>query len=125
MIDEGETDWKILAIDVTDPDAEKYNTDKDIPEELKTKVFTFLRDYKARNEMIYARNLSLAFVCFVPFISHFIFQIPDGNPANVFGFDNQLCSKEFALQKVNETNAHWHELITGKVERVHDCSCLI
>lgn len=46
MIDEGETDWKILVIDVTDPDAEKYNGPEDLPKELTDRVFTFLRDYK-------------------------------------------------------------------------------
>jgi len=46
MIDEGQTDWKILAIDVNDPDAAKFNNSGDIPKDITDRVFTFLRDYK-------------------------------------------------------------------------------
>jgi inorganic pyrophosphatase len=87
MIDEGETDWKILVIDVNDPLAANLNAHSDIPKEVTDKVFTFLRDYK----------------------------IPDGNPPNNFGFNNQLCDRKLALQKVNETHEHWSNLISGKV----------
>jgi len=87
MIDAGETDWKILAVDVNDPDAAKWNVHTDVPKELVDKVFTFLRDYK----------------------------IPDGNPANKFGFDDKLCDRKLALQKIGETNEYWHNLITGKI----------
>jgi len=34
LIDEGETDWKLLAIDVTDPLAEKLNDIEDIEREM-------------------------------------------------------------------------------------------
>ncbi len=34
MIDEGETDWKILAIDVNDPLAEKLNDVQDVEREM-------------------------------------------------------------------------------------------
>ena len=34
LIDEGETDWKMLAIDVTDPLAEKLNDLEDIEREM-------------------------------------------------------------------------------------------
>ena len=46
MIDDGETDWKILVIDVNDPLAATLNDSSDIPKEVADKVFTFLRDYK-------------------------------------------------------------------------------
>eukprot|EP01125_Pyxidicula_operculata_P003258 TRINITY_DN1380_c0_g1_i2.p1 TRINITY_DN1380_c0_g1~~TRINITY_DN1380_c0_g1_i2.p1 ORF type:complete len:190 (+),score=58.25 TRINITY_DN1380_c0_g1_i2:339-908(+) len=87
MIDEGETDWKILAIDVNDPDAEKYNNVSDVPKEKLDAVFTFLRDYK----------------------------IPDGNPPNKFAFDNECKDRDFALKITGETHEEWHKLSTGKI----------
>jgi len=59
MIDAGETDWKIVAIDVTDENADKYNDCNDIPKEKLDAVFTFLRDYKtpAINEFAFGGEL--------------------------------------------------------------------
>jgi inorganic pyrophosphatase len=65
MIDEGETDWKILAINVADPEAAKYNDASDVPKETVEKVFTFLRDYK----------------------------IPAGSGPNQFAFNSELKDK--------------------------------
>jgi len=91
MIDEGETDWKILCIDVNDPQASKLNNSDDIekvfPGKLK-EVFEFLRDYK----------------------------IPDGKPPNQFGFGNALKDKAFASQIVEETHVEWRNLISGKIK---------
>jgi len=88
MIDEGETDWKILCIDVRDPLASKINDSSDIEKQMPGKlkeVFEFLRDYK----------------------------IPDGKPANKFAFDNALKDKAFALKVVEETEADWSRLFKG------------
>jgi len=86
MIDAGETDWKIVAIDVTDENASKYNDFSDIPKDKLDTVFTFLRDYK----------------------------IPDGAPANVFAFSGELKDKAFANTIIAETHEEWHKLISGK-----------
>jgi len=87
MIDEGETDWKIVVIDVTDPLANKLHDIGDIekvmPGKLK-EVFEFLRDYK----------------------------IPDGKPANVFAYNSELKNRAFALQIVDENNHEWKELVS-------------
>jgi len=88
MIDEGETDWKILAIDVNDPLADKLNAHSDIPKEVTDKVFTFLRDYK----------------------------IPDGNPPNNFAFNSELKDRGFALKVTNEIHEQWVALIKGAVD---------
>jgi len=90
MIDEGETDWKILCIDVRDPLAAKINDASDIEKHMPGKlkeVFEFLRDYK----------------------------IPDGKPANKFAFDNALKDKAFATKIVEETEADWRKLFKGEV----------
>eukprot|EP01128_Nolandella_sp_AFSM9_P001859 TRINITY_DN12262_c0_g1_i1.p1 TRINITY_DN12262_c0_g1~~TRINITY_DN12262_c0_g1_i1.p1 ORF type:complete len:270 (-),score=73.16 TRINITY_DN12262_c0_g1_i1:96-905(-) len=89
MIDEGETDWKILAIALDSPLAEQWNAHTDIPKEKKDEVFAFLRDYK----------------------------IPDGKPANVFAFNDELQNAEFAVSKVTETAAQWKKLITGASDK--------
>jgi inorganic pyrophosphatase len=89
MIDEGETDWKVLVIDVNDPLASQLNDAADIDKVMpgKTKeVFEFLRDYK----------------------------IPDGKPANQFAFDSALQNRAFALNIVDETHHEWSNLIHGK-----------
>eukprot|EP01115_Flamella_aegyptia_P004028 TRINITY_DN17957_c0_g1_i1.p1 TRINITY_DN17957_c0_g1~~TRINITY_DN17957_c0_g1_i1.p1 ORF type:complete len:270 (+),score=122.57 TRINITY_DN17957_c0_g1_i1:30-812(+) len=91
MIDEGETDWKVVCINVNDPNADKINDASDIekvfPGKLK-EVFEFLRDYK----------------------------IPDGKPANQFAFNGELKDKAFALQITHETHEDWHKLVTGKTQ---------
>jgi len=82
MIDEGETDWKILCIDTQHEFASKLNDLNDIekifPGLLKT-TFEFLRDYK----------------------------IPDGKPANKFAFDDQPKDKELALSVIKQGNEEW------------------
>jgi len=93
MIDEGETDWKILCIDVNHPAAAQLNDLNDIekvfPGKLK-EVFEFLRDYK----------------------------IPDGKPPNSFAFESQPKDKAFALKVTEETHEEWRGLITKKIEKV-------
>jgi len=89
MIDEGETDWKIVAIDVNDPAAAQLNDASDIervlPGRLK-EVFEFLRDYK----------------------------IPDGKPANQFAFGGELKDRNFALHIIEDTYGEWRKLIQGQ-----------
>lgn len=93
MIDEGETDWKILAIDVRDPLADQINDLSDIekvaPGTLKN-VFEFLRDYK----------------------------IPDGKPANKFAYNSEPKDRSFALQIIDECHNEWRDLITEKIPNV-------
>merc|ERR1712159_37063 len=79
MIDEGETDWKIICIDVTDPLAEKLNDITDVDEVTKKTVYEWFRDYK----------------------------IPDGKPANSFAFDGEAKNAEYALKIVEECHEQW------------------
>jgi len=93
MIDDGETDWKIVCIDVKDPNASKLNDASDLetvfPGKMK-EVFEFLRDYK----------------------------IPDGKPPNTFAYDGELKNKAFALQIVEENNHEWNELIKKGSDKI-------
>lgn len=89
MIDEGELDWKIIAIRTDDPKADLVNDVEDVerefPGELQ-KVLEWFRDYK----------------------------IPDGKPANKFGFNNQALNKEAAVAIVEETHDFWLKLKDGR-----------
>ncbi|KYR01546.1 inorganic pyrophosphatase [Tieghemostelium lacteum] len=87
MIDAGETDWKILCIDVNDPVASQINSIDDVEKVLPGKiqeVFTFLRDYK----------------------------IPDGKGPNQFAYDSKLLGSSFAVQVIQETHHDWKTIFT-------------
>lgn len=88
MIDDGELDWKVVAICADDPKASLVNDVEDVekhfPGEL-TKIYEWFRDYK----------------------------IPDGKPPNLFGYDNRAMNKEFALKVIEETHEHYVKLKSG------------
>ncbi|KAK8942374.1 hypothetical protein KSP39_PZI009171 [Platanthera zijinensis] len=90
MIDEGELDWKIVAISLNDPRASLLNDMNDVeihfPGTL-TAIRNWFRDYK----------------------------IPDGKPANQFGLGNKPASKDYALKVIRETNESWAKLIKRSV----------
>lgn len=69
MIDEGETDWKVICIDVTDPDAEKLNDINDV-ETIKPGFLDATREWFK------------------------IYKIPDGKPLNEFAFDGAYKDKK-------------------------------
>ncbi|GKV24273.1 hypothetical protein SLEP1_g33904 [Rubroshorea leprosula] len=86
MIDEGELDWKIVAISLDDPKSSLVNdvddVDKHFPGTL-TAIRDWFRDYK----------------------------IPDGKPANKFGLGNKAANKDYALKIITETNESWAKLV--------------
>jgi inorganic pyrophosphatase len=93
MIDEGETDWKVVVIDVNDPLAKQLNTAADVQSRLGDKLkeaFEFLRDYKK----------------------------PDGKPENKFAFDNKLKDENFATGIVDELHNEWKTLMKGGVSKI-------
>jgi len=97
LIDEGETDWKLIGIDINDPKASKVNDVDDID-----KVFPGL--VVATNEWFR------------------IYKIPAGKPENEFAFKGECMNKEFALGVINETNEQWKAMITG--DGYKDLSCM-
>ncbi|CAG7854191.1 Inorganic pyrophosphatase; AltName: Full=Pyrophosphate phospho-hydrolase; Short=PPase [Serendipita indica DSM 11827] len=90
LIDEGETDWKVIVIDVNDPLASKLNDIND----LETHVPGLIR---ATNEWFR------------------IYKIPDGKPENTFAFSGEAKNKEYAMGIIHECHAAWQKLvITGE-----------
>jgi len=90
LVDQGETDWKVIVIDVNDPLAAKFNDVEDVkqlmPGLLDSTVFMF-RNYK----------------------------IPDGKPANRFAFNGDVKDAAYAKMLVDETHESWKKLISGAV----------
>ncbi|XP_072319647.1 inorganic pyrophosphatase 2, mitochondrial [Eucyclogobius newberryi] len=86
MIDEGETDWKVIAINAEDPDAQNLNNIEDVrksrPGHLEATVEWFKK-----------------------------YKVPDGKPENKFGFGEQFKDKDFAVEIVKSTHEHWKALV--------------
>eukprot|EP00200_Dunaliella_tertiolecta_P006552 CAMPEP_0202347896 /NCGR_PEP_ID=MMETSP1126-20121109/6066_1 /ASSEMBLY_ACC=CAM_ASM_000457 /TAXON_ID=3047 /ORGANISM="Dunaliella tertiolecta, Strain CCMP1320" /LENGTH=286 /DNA_ID=CAMNT_0048939521 /DNA_START=28 /DNA_END=888 /DNA_ORIENTATION=+ len=99
MIDDGELDWKVIAISLDDPKAEMVNdvadVEKHFPGELE-KVLTWFRDYK----------------------------IPDGKPANKFGYDNKCMDRAFANKVIQETHEAYVALKSGKRANTEELSLI-
>ena len=95
LLDEGETDWKIIAIDVNDPLAHKLNDIEDVEKHLPGLL-------RATNEWFR------------------IYKIPDGKPENVFAFAGEAKNKEFALKVIEETRVAWERLIMAEIPNKAD-----
>ncbi|XP_022919703.1 inorganic pyrophosphatase isoform X2 [Onthophagus taurus] len=91
LIDEGETDWKVLAIDVNDPIADQVNdipdVEKHFPGLLKASVEWFK-----------------------------IYKIPDGKPENQFAFNGEAKPAAFAQNVVEEVHGFWKLLVNKEVD---------
>ncbi|XP_059313845.1 soluble inorganic pyrophosphatase 6, chloroplastic-like [Lycium ferocissimum] len=90
MIDEGELDWKIVAISLDDPRASLVNDVDDVEKHFPgtlTAIRDWFRDYK----------------------------IPDGKPANRFALDNKPANKDYALKVIMETNESWAKLVKRSI----------
>lgn len=86
LIDEGETDWKIIVIDVKDPLAEKINDIDDLEKHkpgLLEATHVWFRDYKT------------------PTI-------------NQFAFEGKAKNRAYALNIIKENHEFWKKLVTGK-----------
>ncbi|XP_068182665.1 inorganic pyrophosphatase isoform X2 [Antennarius striatus] len=97
MIDEGETDWKVIAINVEDPEAKALNNIADVqhlkPGLLEATVSWF-RKYK----------------------------VPDEKPENKFAFNDEFKDKDFAIEVIKSTHNFWKDLIS-KVDNVGGLNC--
>ncbi|CDH55261.1 inorganic pyrophosphatase [Lichtheimia corymbifera JMRC:FSU:9682] len=92
LLDEGETDWKVIAIDVNDPLAPKLNDIEDVEKQLPGLI-------RATNEWFR------------------IYKIPDGKPENVFAFSGEAKNKKYATDVVLETHEAWKGLISGASDK--------
>lgn len=91
LLDEEETDWKVIVIDINDPLASKLNDVEDVERHLPGLL-------RATNEWFR------------------IYKIPDGKPENQFAFTGECKNKKYAMDVVRECAEAWERLITGKTQ---------
>ncbi|CEG49305.1 inorganic pyrophosphatase [Plasmopara halstedii] len=92
MIDSGETDWKVIAINVNDPLAANVNDLSDLQNtplrDIVSQVYRWFRDYK----------------------------VPDGKPPSDFAFNGDAQSKDFAVEVIKQTHESWKQLTGDKLK---------
>jgi inorganic pyrophosphatase len=99
MLDEGETDWKIVVIDINDALSSRLDDLADVQEHCPG-LLEATRDWFK------------------------IYKIPDGKAANDFAFNGQFKDKAFAMQVINETHLMWKDLIKnghGSINLSSEC----
>ncbi|KAG7099639.1 Inorganic pyrophosphatase [Marasmius oreades] len=89
LLDEGETDWKVIVVDIQDPLASKLNDIEDVERHLPGLI-------RATNEWFR------------------IYKIPDGKPENTFAFSGEAKNKRYATEIIHECHEAWRRLITGE-----------
>ncbi|XP_008592312.1 PREDICTED: inorganic pyrophosphatase 2, mitochondrial-like, partial [Galeopterus variegatus] len=91
LIDQGETDWKLIAINVNDPEASKFHDIGDVkkfkPGYLEA-TLNWFRFYK----------------------------VPEGKPENQFAFNGEFKNKAFALEVIKSTHECWKALLMKKCD---------
>jgi inorganic pyrophosphatase len=92
MIDDGELDWKVIAIAGSDPLAAELNDVDDLEKKCPgtiSGIREWFRWYKT----------------------------PDGKPLNAFGYDEKCLDKKATLAVIEETHGHWSALKSGKTDK--------
>merc|ERR1719198_1605446 len=92
MIDDGELDWKVVAIKSDDAMASKLNDVSDIETHMPgvvSGIREWFRWYKT----------------------------PDDKPLNGFGFDEKALDKKTAEEVIAETHGHYNNLKSGKTDK--------
>lgn len=86
LIDDGETDWKLVAIDVTDPKADVINRIRDVDEHFPGLLHATHEWFR-------------------------LYKVPAGKSPNKFGFNGQFKDVSYAQKIVDETHEFWEKLI--------------
>jgi inorganic pyrophosphatase len=86
LLDEGETDWKLISINVNDPVAPKVNDIADV-------------------EKFFPGLLAATFEWFR------VYKMPAGKLPNAFGFNGEYKDREFAHGVIEQTHGFWKQLI--------------
>lgn len=92
MIDDGELDWKVIALNVNDPKAAEINTLEDL-------------------EAAYPGTVHAVREWFRTYKTHV------GKPLNKFGLDEKCMDEVYTKQVIEETHHHWEQLKAGKSEK--------
>ena len=90
LLDEGETDWKVIVIDVNDPLAKDINNVEDVEKHMPGLISATIDWFM-------------------------YYKVPDGKDVNEIAFNGKAQNKDFALKVVEETHEAWKMLKSGKV----------
>jgi inorganic pyrophosphatase len=92
MIDDGETDWKVICIAHDDPLAPKVHDISDV-EQVLPGYIGVMREWLRKYKVI------------------------DGKPQNEFGLEEKAMGKEYTMRVIGETHDFWKKLVgTGRHE---------
>ncbi len=141
MIDDGETDWKILAIDLNDRHAKDLNDVEDIDKVSSPSVSSPLHPASECFVGAFTSLLCLRspvdvsnhhrcthLLCLQVFtaktaeVFKFLkyYKVPAGSGPNRFAFDEKPQNKAFAIKVIDETYQQWLNLQSGKVPSKKD-----
>ncbi|KIW51815.1 hypothetical protein PV05_10501 [Exophiala xenobiotica] len=90
LLDDGETDWKIIVIDINDPRAAEVNNIADVQKHFPGLLEATWEWFK-------------------------LYKVPDGKAPNKIALDGEFRDQSYAISIVNECKAAWEKLINGKV----------
>lgn len=107
LLDEGETDWKVIVVDVQDPLASKLNDIEDVERHLPGLI-------RATNEWFRFDIFPLSGADMPSTVPPRIYKIPDGKPENTFAFSGEAKNKKYATEIIHECHEAWRRLITGE-----------
>ncbi|EPY50947.1 inorganic diphosphatase [Schizosaccharomyces cryophilus OY26] len=93
LLDQNETDWKILTIDINDPMANSLNDIDDV-KKIMPRLLTCTRDWFA------------------------VYKIPDGKSKNTFGLSGEFLPKSVAKEIINECHTSW-KMSSQRADHIH------
>lgn len=89
MIDEGETDWKVIAIDVNDPEAKDLNSESQIPPFLPMLLFVAQSFSRPCSDISDIKRLKPGYLeATVDWFKWY--KVPDGKQENKFAFNEEF-----------------------------------
>ncbi|KAL4807479.1 inorganic pyrophosphatase [Aspergillus unguis] len=88
VLDEGETDWKVVAIDVNDPLASKMSDIQDVEASLPGYLDALKTWYR-------------------------VYKVPDGKPENDIALDGKVEDKRFTLDLIKRCHGEWEKSRKG------------
>jgi len=91
LIDEGETDWKLIGIDIRDKLASEIHDINDVDKHMPGLLEATRRWFK-------------------------YYKVPTGKPPNKFALNEQYADRDYAQRVINETRKYWEKLATGETK---------
>lgn len=97
LLDEGEVDWKIIAINTNDPAASKVNDIADVEKVMPGKIDAVREWFR-------------------------MYKTAEGKGENEYGYGGEAKNADFAMKVIDETHESWKGLKSGSVQNTDDLS---